>query len=460
MDISLTEWLEQVKNNPFHVYVENSEVSSSGLIGKNVILYNICWVDSENKSGTSSRRYSEFETLWQILTNKYRDIGIVIPPLPPKRLVGHDAEFINTRKRGLTLFCQAIADNPFLRFDAFWMDFLKADCDLKEGMKQAENNDNLNNIGFLRLQQAMEAIELPVDLSRFISHLRTETTNLDRPLRQLLESSRALALATTSYTNGLNVFFEGVESVSDFETNEVIALNGLDEETKKVNAGSQSLPNLMSALARMLSVQCEVHRDFPIINSMLVSEVIEFEISRINELRTMIKYREDFVSNLAKSEKKLQQIEENQKSRQDQKDDQRKIVENQKNALHKFTKGLFLLTVPHIIDSRNRSMRMMVAHICAMQSTISNSILLASNNLFSSLEMPAYDAISNANKNMTDLLLPFLPDTNTIIESLTKTRENSEKTEEDLNTAEVRDRSSFGLVVGLSQQTNQKEEKN
>jgi len=127
--------------------------------------------------------------------------------------------------------------------------------------------------------------------------------------------------------------------------------------------------------------------------------------------------------------------------------------------LHKFTKGLFLLTVPHIIDSRNRSMRMMVAHICAMQSTISNSILLASNNLFSSLEMPAYDAISNANKNMTDLLLPFLPDTNTIIESLTKTRENSEKTEEDLNTAEVRDRSSFGLVVGLSQQTNQKEEK-
>jgi len=416
-DMSLSEWLEAAKENQFHIYIESSEIVTSSMIGKGITLYKIHWSDSQEASGSLSRRYSEFETLHQVLTARYRDFGILIPPLPPKYLTISDAELINSRKRGLTLFCQTVANNPYIRYDSLWEAFLQPSCDLKEFMKQSENENNAKNVGYSRLLQALQQTEMPVDISRLISHVRTETTNFERPLKQLCEASKTFGTALIEYSNGLNTFSVGVQSLVDFEKTEITALNGIDEETRNSNAGTQSVPNVFSYLARLVGAQREAFKDYPILNAMLVTEVVEFEIMRINELRAMVKYREDFVDAISKNETKLRQIEENKKSKIEQVQEQRQVVDQKKMACNQFTKGLFFISLPNIIDSRNKLIRWMTAHICAIQFAISNTIFTACSGVFSSLEMQQQEAVNDANRNMTNLLLPVIPDPDKIVEA-------------------------------------------
>ena len=70
------------------------------------------------------KRYSEFEALHTNFAKRYD--GMAIPPLPTKDS-GATTEanrFKLNRMRGLTLFCQAVMMNNFLRNDKGWLDFL------------------------------------------------------------------------------------------------------------------------------------------------------------------------------------------------------------------------------------------------------------------------------------------------------------------------------------------------
>ena len=61
-------------------------------------------------------RYSEFYALQQVLRKRYE--YMLVPSLPPKRLRGASKpEHVERRQRGLYIFMERIARNPFLRND-------------------------------------------------------------------------------------------------------------------------------------------------------------------------------------------------------------------------------------------------------------------------------------------------------------------------------------------------------
>jgi len=127
--------------------------------------------------GGVRRRYSEFETLRKILENRYGSEGILVPPLPPKRVVGNtDQEFVKSRMCGLSLFVEAISSNPFLMHDTSFERFLMkaegVDVVPMEPSLGASGSGSISdstitnlagNVGYQKWIEFLTSVELPHD---------------------------------------------------------------------------------------------------------------------------------------------------------------------------------------------------------------------------------------------------------------------------------------------------------
>lgn len=68
--------------------------------GGNNIIYKICGFDKMGYFKNIERRYSDFFTLHELISERYR--GIYVPYLPPKKTFGkNDEKFVEKRRLGL-----------------------------------------------------------------------------------------------------------------------------------------------------------------------------------------------------------------------------------------------------------------------------------------------------------------------------------------------------------------------
>lgn len=91
-------------------------------------------VTNEKRSSIVLRRYSDFWWLLEVLTKRYPFRAL--PNLPPKKLGGRDATFLEKRRKGLSRFINAIIRHPVLRQDDLVNRFLTEPSELSAWRKQ------------------------------------------------------------------------------------------------------------------------------------------------------------------------------------------------------------------------------------------------------------------------------------------------------------------------------------
>ncbi|TIC37799.1 hypothetical protein E3Q02_01562 [Wallemia mellicola] len=131
----------------------------------------------ESSRGDVSRRFSDFVWLHDCLLVRYPFRNI--PNLPPKRLTvsGHslstDANFLETRRRGLQRYMNFILNHPILKTDGLVLTFLETPSleSWRKNTKVAleEESQMLNRV---------KAMSIPVDLDERIDKLKVRIPNL------------------------------------------------------------------------------------------------------------------------------------------------------------------------------------------------------------------------------------------------------------------------------------------
>ncbi len=138
----LRDWLEGRSQEDLQIFCEDpEEIKSTSVFSKSYLTYRIIM---RSRAGAGAERagpmvqvrhrYSEFEALRSEMVNRYATCGILIPLLPPKKPVSsliqgkQDSLFVKERTIGLSLFCEAIVQNPYLRYDVAWEEFLGSSC--------------------------------------------------------------------------------------------------------------------------------------------------------------------------------------------------------------------------------------------------------------------------------------------------------------------------------------------
>lgn len=83
------------------------------MLGKSYLTYRILLKQQGRDVVGIRHRYSEFEALQKSLFDRYSTFGILVPDLPPKKVIGSfvtktESMFIKERTHGLSLFCEDI----------------------------------------------------------------------------------------------------------------------------------------------------------------------------------------------------------------------------------------------------------------------------------------------------------------------------------------------------------------
>ncbi|KAI8371710.1 uncharacterized protein BYT42DRAFT_581235 [Radiomyces spectabilis] len=91
-------------------------------------------VESQKRSSIVLRRFSDFWWLQEVLLRRYPLRSLA--NLPPKKLGGRDAAFLEKRRKGLSRFINAIVRHPVLRKDEVVAKFLSEPSELAAWRKQ------------------------------------------------------------------------------------------------------------------------------------------------------------------------------------------------------------------------------------------------------------------------------------------------------------------------------------
>jgi hypothetical protein len=123
--------------------------------------------------------YVEFEALRNQLHDRYGPLGILVPKLPPKKAVSSlsasdtNNPFVKERTCGLSYFCESLVENPFLRFDNSWKNFMRS---------QSTGSEDGDNIGDKMLQEALQQLEVPyrMSLQQRIADVKAEAVAVEK----------------------------------------------------------------------------------------------------------------------------------------------------------------------------------------------------------------------------------------------------------------------------------------
>lgn len=178
-------------------------------------------VTNEKRSSIVLRRYSDFWWLWEVLLKRYPFRAL--PNLPPKKLGGRDAAFLEKRRRGLSRFINAVIRHPVLREDEVVSKFLTEPSELAAWRKQ---NRPILEEEFKRKQQvSIQQLEALIP------------ENLDE---QLQKTKKRVTAAINHYINLCLIMERMIRRMNgqaaDFSRYS-IALNSLAEAELRYHAG-------------------------------------------------------------------------------------------------------------------------------------------------------------------------------------------------------------------------------
>jgi hypothetical protein len=130
-------------------------------------------VESQQRSSVVLRRYSDFFWLLETLVKRYP--FRILPNLPPKKLGGMDAVFLDKRRKGLTRFVNFLVCHPVLAQDEVVEKFLSEPSELLAWRRQHPPSIDEE---FVRLNPDVKQMqmEVPADLDERLAKVGNNLT--------------------------------------------------------------------------------------------------------------------------------------------------------------------------------------------------------------------------------------------------------------------------------------------
>ena len=107
----IAEWENTTKLSTLTILV-NDPITDKSFRPVTTYAVNSTCPGNETLNTTVRRRYSEFEYLCLLLTKRY--IGVILPALPEKKLLGKDKRFVTLRMNALTRWFNRLIESPYL----------------------------------------------------------------------------------------------------------------------------------------------------------------------------------------------------------------------------------------------------------------------------------------------------------------------------------------------------------
>ncbi|KAM3579685.1 Sorting nexin mvp1, variant 2 [Umbelopsis sp. WA50703] len=192
-------------------------------------------VESQQRSSVVLRRYSDFWWLWETLLKRYP--FRILPNLPPKKLGGMDAVFLDKRRKGLTRFVNFLVCHPTLSKDEVVNKFLSEPSELLAWRRQ---NPPSTDEEFIRLNPDVKDIEpqVPLDLVDRLSKIGGTMNSSIEHYRNLCFTVERMIKRSEAQANDYTRYSDSLRSLSD--TSKHCYMENC-EECRRVAQGCQAV---------------------------------------------------------------------------------------------------------------------------------------------------------------------------------------------------------------------------
>jgi len=381
--------------------------------GQKFYTYNVSYDSFENPvgSGASRHRYSDFEKLQATLRNRYQSHGILVPSLPKKNVVVKGKAFVLQRMRGLTMFCQCVAGNPYLRNDDAWTAFLAGNPSF------ATQNSTVLPPCPPRWEQAVNAFTTPSNSGEMLANFKVESGLVENTLMNLVSKANKLVAAAGALSSATSELGQLTSDFSDAETNQVDHLNTLAAD----DDSSSSVPNVLSRVANLFIAQAPALESLPDVLSVLLVESLEYESMQMYDFSNMVKHVDKLVSDNDKFEKAQFALErknttkfteDKMKKHEEAIEEAGKILEVGRAHLDFYIRSICMVTLPQIAKERKVRMRNIFMLFAATMKSITNGAQAGLDEFFANNGADFAEWNSNADDILTKLNLAPLPGSN------------------------------------------------
>ncbi|CAO3623160.1 unnamed protein product [Cunninghamella blakesleeana] len=211
-------------------------------------------VESQKRSSIVLRRFSDFWWLMEVLIRRYP--FRMLPNLPPKKLGGRDAAFLEKRRKGLSRFINAIVRHPVLRSDLVVTKFLTEPSELAAWRKQ--NPPSLED-EYKRKQHNIDEMRLIIP-NNLIDQIQSTRSNVEASIKhyvnlcyimeRTIRRMHGQATDYVRYSIALNSLAESEHRYHSSECkNCQLVVSGYEKVAKHMQRESSILDNQVSLSA-------------------------------------------------------------------------------------------------------------------------------------------------------------------------------------------------------------------
>lgn len=412
----IDEWVNNVSNIDVKVWVENPEtLKESGLMGKTYTTFRVLLKATDGELVGVRHRYSEFDSLRSMLQKRYAQFGILVPSLPQKKVLGKlDQDFITERMQGLTLFCEAVVANPWLRQDKYWKDFMTSGSTVVS----TQHLESERNIAEEMLLNILDKLTIPVNPLERMVLMKEEIKAMEKALNAISDSTRNVQKALSTLHTANHGFHAAVVQWGNAEENAKLLCDSNTELSTGFCALRQNEQTL--TLANRLGQLCaEKHattNELADYNTILVTTAIEHELSRCESFKEMIKIHDELCSSIDSWRVKCEKLEASQNAKWEQLQESKRNLELKTIALNNFYKGFFYFSIPLAVKQRSFNFRRALSAIGAGQYVAAFALQNSAVQFLTDLDMNILTSISDASYTLDILgIKPFVQPPESVI---------------------------------------------
>lgn len=404
MNEALNNWLDIKAQEEVDIWCEDPEqctesVSSFFGIEKSYLTYRILMKQTGRDLVGVRHRYSEFEDLRKTLSARYVKLGMLVPSLPPKKPVSSLTKnsndiFIKERTQGLSMFCEAIAQNPFIKSDHKWIEFMKPKMDstINGYRNRAESNEGELvgvNPGESKLMAALEQLKLVAYKYSFVQRVndvKEEAKLIERNINTTIEKLRHIQSLERQLYSAQESLHDSFHTWSGNETNSIRQLGGFGYDSTESDIDNQeavttSLKEL-SLYHINLNIAVKNNADY---RGCLVIACLEHELARIESIRELCKVHDDMLKEIETASRDGKSIQ---------------FVSSLESTLHIFYKGFFLYSLPMTSKQRASNLRKITSSLASIMLSSTSRIYLDTLKFFENLSFSTMESMKVASHSL------------------------------------------------------------
>lgn len=351
-------------------------------------------------------RFSEFEGFRTNMKERYCSLGLIVPPVPPKRVIGKgEWNFVVERMYGLTLFCEAFTENPFLANDQAWLEF----------SFPSEVEGGIENPGEAYLLAALGHCKSVDNVHDLLGRVREEITVIEYYTKNTMEKYKNYQAAVKTHSKALEELSAELKKWgSEEEYLEPLGGRAWNGMATSVNPVDKPIKSVNGAATYYESVASLSSNGVAHVGIFEIS-ILEHLVGLIDSMKELIKMHQTLVSEVETQKAKLSTL----RAKKPDPKLEGQIMEVESRIKHgnfkldSFCKSFFYFSLPLFVRRRTALLKRISVHLGSYALVNSVGLQTASRMLFKAIDQSSDSAINSASAKLAELskdaLLP-LPD--------------------------------------------------